>query len=547
MVSTKTIVIGILTLAFVLRFYHIAQNPPSVYGDEISFAWNAWSILHTGADEYGISYPLQFRAFGDYKAPIPVYLLVPFFKFMGMNAFSVRLPVVIIATLTVGMTYLLTKQLFILLSSEKKKKIECIALLSALFLAISPWHIHLSRGYFEATLALFPFITGIYFFLKGFEKKLFFPFSFFFFALCLYTYFTPRILLLVFIPFLLFFFRKRLAPFKKELYYSLVFFFILSLPLAKLALFDQGGNRFMWLIEQRMEKAKEEAIREQLVAGGPMIVRKALHNRYGIFVRSIGNDYSEHFSLNFWYSFGDNSLRYFLGNMGMFYYVEFPFIVMGAFFLLQNNPQMAWFLFGWLLLAVIPASLVGRSFAVRSLPMLPVPFVIVSYGIMMAFSKTSFYKRRYWILLAFLLCGYTTGFLGYTLRYHLDYPRYGATWWGWENKTAIEYARNHEDQYDQIFISDFYSGAALAYAFYAQIDPIAFRLARENPIVVADDRHVIKIGKYYFGSLDLDDKRMEMGILPPKTLYIGRPEEPKGQGTILAPDDNRVLFNIHKT
>ena len=102
----RIVLLGILFLAFMLRGFNIGNNPPSVYGDEISFAWNAWSILHTGADEYGITMPLQFKAFNDYKSPIPVYLLVPIFKLFGMNAWSLRMPVVIVSVATVWMTYL---------------------------------------------------------------------------------------------------------------------------------------------------------------------------------------------------------------------------------------------------------------------------------------------------------------------------------------------------------------------------------------------------------------------------------------------------------
>ena len=75
------IIIGIVILSLFLRSYNLANNPPALYGDELSFAWNAWNILKTGTDEFGVKMPLQFRAFDDYKAPIPVYLLVPFINF----------------------------------------------------------------------------------------------------------------------------------------------------------------------------------------------------------------------------------------------------------------------------------------------------------------------------------------------------------------------------------------------------------------------------------------------------------------------------------
>ena len=188
----------IVGLALILRVYNLGSNPPSVYGDEQSFAWNAWNILKTGTDEYGTPWPLQFRAFDDYKAPIPVYLLVPFLSFGGLQTFVVRLPVALFGTATVYLLYLLVKQFDL-----NKQRSEKIALVSALLLAISPWHLHLSRGYFESTIALFFFVSAIYFFVKAREKNNYLSYSSLFFVLTLYTYFTPRIVILLFIPFLL--------------------------------------------------------------------------------------------------------------------------------------------------------------------------------------------------------------------------------------------------------------------------------------------------------------------------------------------------------
>jgi hypothetical protein len=68
-----------------------------------------------------------------------------------------------------------------------------------------------------------------------------------------------------------------------------------------------------------------------------------------------------------------------------------------------------------------------------------------------------------------------------------------------------------------------------------------------NPIEFADKRSFIKIGKYYFGSLDLNKERLEQNLIPPNSLYIGRPEEADSDVTINAPDDGRILFKIYTT
>src|SRR3989338_4709197 len=151
----KYLLILIICLGFILRIAYVSKFPETLYGDEQAFAWNAYNILKLGQDEYGNPYPLQFRSFDDYKSPLPVYLLVPFIKIFDLSVFAIRLPIVLFSTLTFLLTFKLARVFF-----NNKTSLIC-----AFLLAVSPWHVHLSRGFFESTLSLFFFIGGIYFFL----------------------------------------------------------------------------------------------------------------------------------------------------------------------------------------------------------------------------------------------------------------------------------------------------------------------------------------------------------------------------------------------
>src|SRR3989344_4817190 len=98
-----------------------------------------------------------------------------------LSKYTIRFPSAFFGVLTVLLTYFLAKKLFV----EKYHKYEkyeryekqslnltsrtsgtsrtfstseTIALLSAFFLAISPWHLQFSRGAFEANLGLFFFL-----------------------------------------------------------------------------------------------------------------------------------------------------------------------------------------------------------------------------------------------------------------------------------------------------------------------------------------------------------------------------------------------------
>ena len=90
--KTYPILFLIVVLAFVLRFVQLDSLPPSLNWDEVSHGYNAYSILKTGKDEWGKFLPIIFRAYGDYKLPLYIYITA-FSEFIfGLNEFAVRLP-----------------------------------------------------------------------------------------------------------------------------------------------------------------------------------------------------------------------------------------------------------------------------------------------------------------------------------------------------------------------------------------------------------------------------------------------------------------------
>ncbi len=518
-----------------MRSQNLGNNPPAAYGDEISFAWNAWNILKTGTDEYGVPYPLQFRAFDDYKAPIPVYILVPFLRALGLNTFAVRFPVVLFSVATIWITYLLGKRLI----NGK------IGLIAAFLLTISSWHLHLSRGFFESTISLFFFVTATYFFVEAKDDLRKLIFSAIFFALTLYSYFTPRILLILYIPYLFIWKTVVTGINRKQLVGFCLTLLLLLLPLIYLSFFENGLARIEKLTGQRETTIIREVELDRISSGGPEFIKKMLHNRPLYWARFIINDYLEQLSINYWYINGDSSLRYFLGHMGMFYLIELPFLVIGFATLWNSYRSTFWLLTGWLLLAPIPAAISGRPFAVRSLAILPAPFFIVASGLQTIWQKLRSNSSKILKLCIVIGFGISSGY--YLVRYHVEYPHYGATWWGWENKAAIDLALKNKDKYDQIFLSNFYSGLDLAFAYYTAQDPSIYAQAKSHPVTLADSREFWKFGKFYIGSLDLDKDRILQNIIPPKSLYIGRPEEADSAETINAPDDGRIIFKIYRT
>ncbi|HEX6622560.1 MAG TPA: glycosyltransferase family 39 protein, partial [Pyrinomonadaceae bacterium] len=88
---------GWLALAAVLVFgcavyaAGVPAKPPGFHIDESSVAFNAHTIARTGRDEHGARLPLFFRAFGEYKNPVYIYLLAAVFKLTGPSITAARL------------------------------------------------------------------------------------------------------------------------------------------------------------------------------------------------------------------------------------------------------------------------------------------------------------------------------------------------------------------------------------------------------------------------------------------------------------------------
>jgi len=78
--------------------------PDGCYHDEVSIGFNARAIWHTGADQYGVRFPLYYLGIGDWKGPLPLYAIVLSTAVLGNSVLALRLPGVLFAT---GMAALL--------------------------------------------------------------------------------------------------------------------------------------------------------------------------------------------------------------------------------------------------------------------------------------------------------------------------------------------------------------------------------------------------------------------------------------------------------
>jgi len=75
--------IFLLLATAAIYFVHVPDHSPGFSIDESSICYNAYTISQTGRDEAGVSWPLFFRAFGEFKNPTLIYILAGLFRATG--------------------------------------------------------------------------------------------------------------------------------------------------------------------------------------------------------------------------------------------------------------------------------------------------------------------------------------------------------------------------------------------------------------------------------------------------------------------------------
>ncbi len=142
--------LAVIAAGAILYTQRLTTNPAGFYIDESSIAYNAHLIAQTGRDEHNESWPLYFRAFGDYKNPVYVYLLAAIFKVTGP---SIRVARLLSATL--GFT---TALIIGLLAWRITKRRE-VVLVITLTAFLTPWLFELSSVVIE--VALYPLLIAL--------------------------------------------------------------------------------------------------------------------------------------------------------------------------------------------------------------------------------------------------------------------------------------------------------------------------------------------------------------------------------------------------
>ena len=449
--STKIKLALILLLAITLRFWNI-NNLPSLNPDEAALGYNAYSLLQTGKDEHGISWPIHFKSFGDYKPGGYVYMAMPFIKIFGLTPLAVRLPNLIFSILTIYILY----KLVLLLTLDYR-----LSIITAFVIAINPWSIHFSRGAWESNTALFFMLLGIYLFYK---KSNWFSLPL---VIALYTYHSARLI----IPalFLILFIKYYKNLLNKNTLFSLLFSGILCVPLL-FSFLNNGGTTRLAGVGLSADSGPL-ARSEELLNQHPNFnyYDRILHNKRILYTISWAQKYMSHFDLNFLFLNGDDVPRSKSPEMGQLYLIELPLIILGIYLLLNSLKlnKLKFLIITLLLTSPLASSLTFQApSALRALPL------VIPLSILTALGIYQLSALRQGVLKFCLLAIYIYSILYFLSSYFIhSTQRYSFAW----NSGFIDMVSvivKEKNNYQNIYITDKYDQPYILYLFFSKYDPV---------------------------------------------------------------------------
>lgn len=487
----------IVILGAVLRFFNLGSLPPSLNWDEVSHGYNAYSILKTGADEWGKSFPVtNFRAYGDYPLPLNLYLTIPFVSLFGLTEISIRLPNAILGVLTIISTY------FFVSGLTKKKE---MGLLASLLVAVDPWTLFTSRFVLQSNVSIFFLVTAAALFFNRQKKWWFLPLSIVSLGLTLYSYHTTRIVSpLILIAIAIIYWKDLFQAFRKDgkkfwINVVLVVVFFLPLPFILGNPEARARSGVVFILN---DSAVDKIISLRQKSNLPGGLSRLVYNRPTYFVWNFVDNYLDYFSPEFLFLKGGTQYQFSIPDRGIVLLAALPFFYIGLVWLVKKfgHERQYQVVLAWLFLAPIPASITVDRFAVlRATSMIPLVELVSVIGF---FALLEFLSRKkngnlirgfliasFFIVLAWNLEDYMSDYIGsYTKNYS----------WSWQYgyKAVVNYAKDNYSKYDKIIVTKKYGEPHEYFLFYLGYDPGKYK----------SDLNLVRFGQSNWFWVDRFDK-----------------------------------------
>ena len=483
-------------ISLFLFLYKLTTVPPCLNADETTNAYDAYSILKTGKDQYGNFLPLRFKSFGDYKLPLLTYLTIPFIKIFGLNELGIRL-------VNLPFVFLYPLLIYFLINEFFNKKI--VAFFGSFLISVNLGLFLIARQAHEGYLTTFFLSLTTLFFIKFLKRKNFFYFIFFNIAifLSLFSYHFARLWFGFY--FLIFVFLLI----KKQINFKHLFILIIVSGIFLITDFIYQPTRVNNLLFFKSEGFKAKIKELKIESRFPF-----LFNEITIGGKQIINSYLNYLSANFLVINGDANHRFGYPEMGPITPIEYFLILIGLYYLFKNKEKWRYFILFLLLFSPISGSLTWADKSITRTLFIFIPIIIISsYGGYNLFKNNQ--KIFYLGLLGFLF------FLFYNWNFYLfHYPKRATVIRSWQcgYKEMVDYVKENYNKFNKFYITKKNGQPYIYLLFYLKYSPEKYqKIAQLSPLDEYGFGQVNEFDKFYFELYPVEKNK--------KVALIGYPDD----------------------
>jgi hypothetical protein len=530
------VLLGIFLVALVLRFHRLDDAPKGALIDEAHFGYLAKSLLETGKDEHGVSWPIVFKGFGDQKLPGYAYLMMPFVALLDLSVFSIRVPSAFLGAVSVLLIYLLAKQL----GFRPWERY-----VAATIMALSPWPFFLSRFGFESNLALFFWLLAlnglVYAVLKKAVGRTYWAvlvgtgvaLAGTWYSYIAYRPITAGVLLCLLVWAAL---QKRALL--KPLLIMLAVLAVTVLPLFHPSVSSSNTARLkqVGLLSDEGNIRLINEYRTFCAIKWPLPACSLVWNKGTFVAQKLAERYLHTFSPQFLATYGESVERFLtVQGFGQFSLALYPLFLIGVselLFFRKKGGDARYIILAGLFLSPLPSIIAGEPQKVRISALLPFVVIAMVYG---AYRVNEWLKTLElpkvprWAPQVVVALGVGLAFFGTTTLYFLDYflvhtAKNDFMYQSYVRYIFPEVQRKFPDH--KIFVKPFFSDPTMFYAFYTKMDPKAYQeQAVLGKLEDSGFQHTVEIDKVKVWEQGLISASCQALLTNTPTIYITNEKE----------------------
>lgn len=514
---TVAVFLFIFAVGSFFRLQALGSLPPGLTNDEAEKAYDAWSLVKTGKDQWGVPHPFPaFKGFGDWRTAGYTYLALPVISLMGPTERAVRLPSAVSGILSIGVMFLLASAVYGSVPA---------GLAGAFLLAVNPWHIALSRVALESNVSLLFLLTGTLTFLYGLKKPNWFFLSAACFGLSLYMYTSEVVFVPLFALTLGIISFGTVRKYPMQIAGSIVIAVLLLLPLVISRTPGTANTRLSQVSLTRdtgtidVVNERQGSCREHY----PSAVCQISDNRYVAFATRFFSNYLEHFSPRLLFTKGTDTQFSVMPPGGFFGLSVLPLMLIGLYAVFGLRSGYGWIVVAWALIAPVADSLTGDGHYGRYSDAIPA-FILLGAG----GAAWLLRSRSLRILGVVIGCAVLFETMVFSVDYTAYYPKFYSKYSHFAYRELSTKLFSVRNSYDRIIVSSRINDEKqyIFYLLYNRVNPADFQNGMNVEKIQEADGwvRVSRIDNLYFLP-SLPSGSWVAEHAPERILLVGAPGE----------------------